>query len=242
VRREFQVQRGTLTFYGTPDNNPYADITASYNLKRRSQTDLTVTVHVVGSLLPNPSIELSSNENWLSTSDLISYLVTGQPTYALNQTDTKVVQQASSVLFPTLTAVGAEQLRKFVGSWVDNLQIQGGTSGVLDTAGTFRSYLAGARVGAEKQIANNLFVSLSTGLCSINKDYLNDQKYDALGGLISTLGGKIEYRFTPQLSLQALTDPPTSAIYCGRSSGVQGLSIIQTPRQYGFSLLRSWHF
>ncbi|HKO14684.1 MAG TPA: translocation/assembly module TamB domain-containing protein [Gemmatimonadaceae bacterium] len=248
VQREFQVQQGTITFYGTADNNPNVDITATHNVKRSGQPDLVVAVHILGPLIPNPSIELTSNESYLSTSDLVSYIVTGQPTYALNQEGANRVAQASAVLVPTLTALGAQTLRSSLGSWVDLVQLQSGATDLTGQTGareqgrsTFTDYLYGARLGGEKQISNNLFFSLSAGLCSLDRQYLQSQSQSALGSFVDALAGKLEYRFNPETSLQAGTEPGTTALYCGRANASLG-SLIQTPRQWGLSLLHTWHF
>lgn len=249
VQREFAVQSGgTITFFGTADDNPEVNILAQHSVKRANQPDLVIQVKLSGFLYPNPTIELSStNEPYLSPSDLVSYLVTGQPTYALTSGELGVVQQVSSVVAPTLSALAASQLRNTLfGSMVDQFSIQ---SGVAPTFGngatqqaTLKDYVFGARLGAEKQISNNLFFSVSAGLCSFNRDYMQaNPNQSAIGGFVEALGGKVEYRFNPQLSLQAGTDPPTSALYCGRSNFSLG-SVVGTPRQWGLSLLQSWHF
>ena len=244
VQRDFTVQTGTITFFGTADVNPFIDIRANHTVKRKDQPDLIITVHLVGPLSPNPSIELTSSESYLSTSDLVSYLVTGQPSFALDPSSQSVVQQASTVLFPTLTAFAAQGLRSSIGSWVDVLQFQGGASQLQGISGvaagqSFRDYFFGARVGGEKQISNNVFFSFSAGLCSLDRANTNQS---GVGGFVEGLGGKLEYRFNPRLSVQAGTEPPTSALYCsGRSSFSFG-SVVSTPRQWGLSLLRTWHF
>jgi translocation and assembly module TamB len=248
VSREFTVQNGTITFYGSADLNPYLDINATHDVKRAQQPDLVIAVHIVGTLSPHPAIELTApNESYLSTSDLVSYLVTGQPTYALNSADRKFVEQASTILFPTLTAYAAQSLRNSIGSWVDVLQFQGGASQLSGLSGlqaqnSFRDYFYGARLGGEKQISNNLFFSFSAGLCSLNRETMSQAGQSAVGGFVQSLGGKLEYRFNPKLSLQAGTDPPTSALYCGGKSGVSLGSVVSTPRQGFVSLLRTWHF
>jgi translocation and assembly module TamB len=240
VQREFVVEQGTITFFGSADDNPQVDIIATHSVKRVSQADLVIQVHLTGFLYPNPSIELSSrNEPYLSASDLVSYLVTGQPTYALSSGDLNLVQRVSSVIGPTISAYAAAGLRDTpFGNLFDQIQIQ---SGVAPTFGqgttpqaTLKDYFFGARLGAEKQISNNLFFSLSAGLCSFNREYAQQNSF------VDALGGKVEYRFNPHLSLQAGTDPPTSALYC-RSNFSLG-SVVNTPRQWGLSLLRTWHF
>lgn len=247
VQREFAVQSGTITFFGSADYNPQVDITATHAVKRANQADLVIQVRLSGFLYPNPTIELSStNESYLSPSDLVSYLVTGQPTYALNSGELSVVQQVSNVIAPTLSAYSESLLRSATGlSFFDVLQIQGGAAPTLGnsatTQSTLRDYVFGARLGAEKQISNNLFVSFSAGLCPFNREYQQAQNTSAINGFVDALGAKLVYRFNPQLALQAGTDPPTQVLYCGRSTVSLG-SVVSTPRQWGFSLLRSWHF
>ena len=71
--------------------------------------------------------------------------------------------------------------------------------------------------------------------CQCGRTRARLRTYDA-----NALGGKVEYRFNPKLSLQVGTDPPTSALYC-RSNYSLG-SLVETPRQWGLSILRTWHF
>jgi translocation and assembly module TamB len=245
VQRDFGVERGTITFFGQAEFNPQVDITATHDVKRVNQPDLIIQVHLSGFLYPNPTIDLTStNEPYVTTSDLVSYLVTGQPTYALNSGELGVVQQVSNVLGPTLSAVAAAGLRGAGLGILDNLQIQTGAAPTFangaNSQTNIKDYIFGTRLGAEKQISNNLFFSFSAGLCSLNRDNnaLNNQ--NAFNGFVDALGGKLEYRFNPHLSLQAGTDPSTSNLYCGSKFSLG--NVVQTPRQWGLSLLRTWHF
>jgi translocation and assembly module TamB len=244
VQREFQVQRGTMTFFGTADNNPYVDITATHNVKRASQSDLSIVVRLVGPLTPYPTIDLTSSEPYLSKSDLVSYLITGQPTFALGAAGQNIVNQVASVVLPSITTSLTQELRSRVGSWVDLFQFQGGAlsseQDKLYGTKSIQDYFYGARLGGEKQISNNLFFSFSAGLCSLNRQYVQDNYQNALAGFVDALSGKLEYRFNPQLSVQAGSEPGTSQLYCGRSTAFQ--TLVPTPRQLGFSLLRTWHF
>jgi hypothetical protein len=174
----------------------------------------------------------------------VSYLVTGQPTYALSSGDLNVVQQVSNVVGPTLSSVAESSLRGVgLGNWFDLITIQ---SGAAPTAlqnssqqSTIKDYFFGARLGGEKQLSNNLFFNFSAGLCSLNREYLGTNQ-SALNNFVDALGGHIEWRFNPQLSVQAGTDPPTSALYCRNNYSLG--SVVATPRQVGLSVLRTWHF
>jgi len=207
VQREFTVQRGTIDFVGSADFNPEVDITATHSVKRANQADLVIQVRLTGFLYPNPKIELSSlNELYLngSTSDLVSYLVTGQPTYALSSSDVSVVQQVSNVIAPTLGTYAGEAIRNAIGvSLFDQLSIQTGAAPIIGSSSTttqesVRDYIFSTRLGAEKQLSNNLFLSFSAGLCSLNREY-QQQNQNALGGFVEALGGNLEWRFNPHL-------------------------------------------
>ncbi|HKW47705.1 MAG TPA: translocation/assembly module TamB domain-containing protein, partial [Gemmatimonadaceae bacterium] len=246
VQREFTLQSGKITFDGTPDFNPLVDITAQHAVKRSGQPDLMIQVHLTGYLYPNPSIDLvSTNEPYLSPSDLISYLVTGQPTYALNSGDLNVVQQVSNVVGPTLSSVAESTLRQAgIIGWLSDFSIQTGTApttlqNTSQQNSTFKDYVFGARLGGEKQLSNNLFFNFSAGLCALNREYLGPGQ-TALNNFVDALGSHIEYRFNPRLSIQAGTDPPTSALYCRNNYSLG--SVVATPRQWGLSVLKTWHF
>jgi hypothetical protein len=124
------------------------------------------------------------------------------------------------------------------------IQIQSGAAPTFGTGtssqSTFKDYFFNTRLGGEKQISNNLFFSFSAGLCSFNRENNIANNQNAFNGFVEALSGKLEYRFTPHLSLQAGTDPSTSSLYC-RSNYSLG-NVVQTPRQWGLSLLRTWHF
>jgi translocation and assembly module TamB len=246
VQREFTVQKGTINFFGSAEFNPEVDITATHSVKRATQADLVIQVHLTGFLYPNPKIELSStNESYLSASDLVSYLVTGQPTYALNSTDASIVQQVSNVIAPTLGAFAGGMLSQAIGGNIV-LSIQSGAAPTLTgssatTQSSFKDYFFNTRLGGEKQLSNNLYLSFSAGLCSLGGESRQSTNQSAIGGFVDALGGNLEYRFNPRLSLKAGTDPPTATLYCGRTNLSLG-TVIQTPRQWGLSVLHTWHF
>lgn len=237
VQRDFEVKGGTITFLGTADNNPQLDISAQYNVTQAGRPDIGVIVHLRGPLNPAPTIDFASTENYeISQSDLVSYLVSGQPAVDNVNDPTKA---AVSALVPTASTLLAHTLGEKIGSWVDLLQIQGGAPTTLQSGDkqqyNAQNFFYGARVGAEKQIRNNLSFSFSAGLCSL------DLRPDNTSGFSDALGGKLVYRFKPTLSLQAGSEPATSALYCGKGlASVPGL--IATPRQWGLSLLRTWRF
>lgn len=241
VQREFQVQKGTITFTGTPDNNPLIDVSALYTVRRPRERDLGVIVRVHGPLFPYPVIDFSSTENYeISQNDLISYLLTGLPSFQLQEDVTKT---AAQVLLPTASSVLARSLRTQLGSWVNMVQFGAadvssstftGPSGGAMQAG--KDFLFGARLGGDTQVGKNLFFSFSAGLCPLTEDQAS------FGTFTNAVGGKLEYRVNSDLSLQAGREPPSRSLYCGTGAYSAMRTLAPTPPQWGLSLLRTWHF
>jgi translocation and assembly module TamB len=245
VQREFQVQSGRITFFGTPDFNPEIDVTAAYQVKQSSRADIGILARIHGNFYPQPALELSSTDAYLSPSDLVSYLVTGRPSFALGEQDVAAAQRAVEFLLPTVNATVSRALRDQLGDFVDAFQIQSGAAnGQLATAqgasSPFRSFLSSTRLGGEKQIRERLFLSFSTGLCQLGSD---DPTQQGLSGFVNAIEGKLEYRFPmlapDRFSLRAGREPPASALRCGVDR-VRGF--VATPQQWGVSLFRSWVF
>jgi translocation and assembly module TamB len=251
VQREFQVQSGRITFYGTPDFNPEIDVTAAYRVKQAQRADITVLARISGNFYPQPALSLTSDDPTLSPSDLVSYLVTGKPTVDLAASDPG--RQAVDIFLPTLGAMGSAALRDQLGSFVDLFQIQSGSSDAGTPAGSagtsalgsqLGSFLSSTRVGAEKQLSSRLFLSVSTGLCGLG-GIGGQSDRSGLQSFGEAIEGKLEYRFpmpgTDQLAIRLGREPATQALRCGAGTSVLR-SFIQTPQQTGISVFRSWTF
>ena len=246
VQREFQVQSGRISFFGSADFNPSIDVSALYRVKQSRRADIGVKARIVGPFYPQPSLELSSDDSFISQTDLVSYLVTGRPIAELNAASTQTARAAADLLLPTLGASLSRSLRDQLGGWVDLFQIQTGSADIQTKASTrlsasenFRDVLSGTRLGGEKQISDRLFFSFSTGLCSLGTN--SDKEQQGVSGFVNSIEGKLEYRFPvvapDQISLRAGREPAAS----GRCTGtVRGF--VATPQQWGLSLFRSWSF
>ena len=105
------------------------------------------------------------------------------------------------------------------------------------TGPTARDPFAGARLGGEKQLTNNLFFSISTGLCQLNANQPGGGT-SGVNSFVEQLESKLQYRFTGTLSVEAGLEPPSSALLCGRTQ--RGL--VPTPQQWGFSLSKTWRW
>jgi len=240
VQREFSVMTGgRVSFLGTSDNNPIINIGAQYSVKRSGRTDLVVVVNVTGPLYPSPKIDLTSTESYsISPSDLVSYLLIGQPGFDF-ASNPDVTQTLAQVLAPTASAVLGNALRGSFGSWVDLLQFQGGAADQAQSTATatqqnlLQSFFSSASIGGETQVTNNLFFTFSAGLCQLSGHGATGQS------ATDALSGQLEWRFRPDLKIQGGREAPTSARYCGNTL-VTG--IVETPPQWSLSLFKTWRF
>ncbi len=259
VRREFQVQSGRITFFGTPDFNPEIDVKALYQVKQTNRADIGVLAHISGNFFPQPSLALSSTDASISPSDLVSYLVTGRKSEELagltgggGVGGPSQTQRVIEFLLPTATATLSKSLRDQLG-FMDLFQIQSGAAydNTVNQPGTNNQFgfLYTTRVGGEKQISDRLFLSFSTGLCALQPllggSNGTGAESQGLRGLSNTIEGKLEYRFplsgADRFSLRAGREPAASALRCsGGSDAIRGF--VQTPQQWGLSLFRSWSF
>jgi translocation and assembly module TamB len=241
LQREFQVEGGTITFFGDPEPNPKIDVSALYTVRQYNRQDVTVRATLSGYLYPGPSLDLTSGTgDNIPQSDLVSYLCCGVPSYELGANQS-YLQTAAQVLLPTASSVLAQTLRGQLGSTVDLLQFQPGATNETpgQTAGSpARQFFAGARLGGEKQITNKLFFSMSTGLCQLMQSQSGSGTGTGTYGFVEQLESKLQYRFSGSFSAEAGLEPPASALSCGRQ--LHGL--VPTPQQWGLSLSKSWRW
>ncbi len=236
LQREFQVQTGgTVTFAGDPEN-PTLNIDAQYNVKQYHDRDLGVIVNLNGPLLPYPTIYLKSNADYsISETDLLSYLLTGQPGFDFSPTGQ--TQQVLALLAPTVSAVAADRLRQSVPG-LDMLRFELGASqntstNAFSTVG-LKDYLYTSTIGAEKQVTKDLFVSVNTGLCQLESGGFTG------GNWLAGAGAKVEYRITDRLSVQTAYDPSTATRTCGARQSFIG--VVPTPPNYSISFTHTWRF
>lgn len=222
VQRRFDVTRGELRFFGEPGINPALDITAAYTVRQGDRPDVRIRADIGGTLL-DPRLALSSDERIaISTTEILSYLVFGAPTFALGQENSAAINQAIAALLPTVGTLFERELVEEVG-FFDLFQIQ--TPALGSQSLTDRNFLSGLRLGVGKQVGERTFVTANAGLCAINERFTE------------ALGVTVEQRLDKGFSLQFGTEPATISLLCDR-----GVADINTPRQFGFDLFREWSF
>ncbi len=233
VQPTFEVQSGSLRFFGTPDVNPTLDIRAIHTIRQPTQRsanlrDVRVRVNIGGTLTA-PTLTLDNPDNLpLSQSDLISYLITGEPAIALDNSQGLYRSQFASFAVRYGSSILTSAIPR---NLVDIVEIQTGRLNDAQAAQAADPYLyslLNSRAIVGKQIGNKWFLGLSTGLCFVNANNFRDN-----------FGLKLEYRFNSIYTAQAGVEPGSSDVTCARNAPqIQQ----QTPRQFGFDFFRNWRF
>jgi translocation and assembly module TamB len=244
VQRTFEVEGGDMRFYGDPDLDAALNINALHTVRQFSQQqgarpDVRVRVHI-GGTLNAPTAELSSPDSLrVTNADLISYLVTGGPSYEIGGRNGDYTSTAARVLLSSsFSALGASA----TGRLCDDAQLS--TAGLDAYQGALKdvsgSILSRTRFNCAKQWTDKVYVRVDAGLCQVGQ---------LLGGanassdpltFADAIGLKLDYRITNTVTLSAGMDPPTSALLCTRDVNARGFA--PTPRQLGFDLFRIWRF
>ncbi|MEO7995925.1 MAG: translocation/assembly module TamB domain-containing protein [Gemmatimonadaceae bacterium] len=237
VRPTFEMERGVIRFYGDPDLEPSLDLSALHTVREvrpnSNRQDVRIRVDI-GGTLNRPTLGLSSADNPpLPETDMLSYLVTGEPANVL--LGARYSEQGATL---ALRLAGSYLSNRLAGGRFDVVQVEPTAIGPGEAANLREnglSILAATRIGLGRQFGRNTYLSLSTGFCGLTSQGGNS---DALSQFAQGLGVKAERRLTPSLSLALGLEPGSSAQSCGRL----GLSrtFQQTPQQFGADLFRSW--
>ncbi len=240
ARPGFEVDRGVVRFFGDPDLEPALDITALHTVRelRANSNRQDVRIRVsIGGTLDRPTLGLSSADNPpLPESDLLSYLVTGEPAYSL--LGTPYAEQGATL---ALRLAGSYLSSRLAGGRFDVVQVEPTALAPGDAANLRErgvGILASTRVGVGGQLARNTYYSFTTGLCGLAPQSTGSG--DALSLFAQGIGVKLERRFERGISISLGLEPASSAQSCGRL-GVSR-TFQQTPPQIGFDFFRVWTF
>jgi translocation and assembly module TamB len=243
VQRTFQVDSGFVTFYGDPHIPAELNVRATYTVRqanRASGQDVKIVAHI-GGTLAQPRLELSSEERIpLSNTEILSYLVFGQPSFVSASDDNTSLRPVAAALLPSMGAVLERALADQI-SFIDYVQVQTGATGdqylAQSSGSAAANVLSGTRIGVGKQVGERTFVTVNAGLCGLG----------GLGGSQATgasfekaLGVTIEHRLNDGFSVQASMEPSSAALQCRPGLGASDIG--NRPPQYGFDIFREWSF
>jgi translocation and assembly module TamB len=232
VIRTFEVQRGVITFFGGPVIDPALDIVAVHTVRQAGSERRDVRIRVtIGGTLSQPRLALSSDERiQISETQILSYLVSGQPTFIADNSGQ--IQTAFATILPTLGALAEraiiEQLR-----FLDMFQLQTTQNrqfyqeGLNDPLNVLRQ----SRIAFGKQLTERTFLSANAGFCSIGGQEAQSHRF------LDAFGLTLEHRLNHGFSVQMSVEPATSAALC-RTDAVE----FNRPRQFGLDLFREWSF
>ena len=243
VQRSFGVETGEIQFFGEADLNPSLNINALYTVRQYSQQgarpDVRVRVHLGGTLLA-PSLHLSTPDSVrVTNADLISYLVTGGPSFAIGDRNADYTSTAARVV---VSSIGSLLSGKAAGGVCDDVQIS--TAGLEGYRGRAQdvsgSILSGTRLNCAKQLSDRTFVRVDAGLCQVGQ--LVADGSGNVANFADNIGLKLDYLFRPNLTASIGVEPATSALLCAQNVGASARGFAPTPRQFGFDLFRVWRF
>ncbi|HET7025975.1 MAG TPA: translocation/assembly module TamB domain-containing protein [Gemmatimonadales bacterium] len=200
ITRPFTVQSGTVRFLGTPDLNAELDIQAVHTVRPAdASADIGIVAHITGTTLA-PKLSLASPQNpTLSETELVSYLMFGRPSFALDQTggatqggEEAALQTGIAYLSSALSTEIERALVSDLGVPVDFVEIRPGGAG-----GSFVNPNAGlTTLSAGWRIGKRTFFTFNAGLCP------------NLGQLgYKSFGASVEQRFDPWLRAQVSVEP-----------------------------------
>ncbi|MES2524209.1 MAG: translocation/assembly module TamB domain-containing protein [Gemmatimonadota bacterium] len=240
ARPSFEVERGVVRFFGDPDLEPALDITALHTVRetRPNSNRQNVRVRVsIGGNVDRPTLTLASADNPpLPESDMLSYLVTGEPATALLGSNSAADQGATLALRLASSYLSS----RLAGGRFDVVQVEPSSLSPEDNLRTNGlGILAATRLGVGFQVARNTYLSLSGGLCGLSQQ-TSANGDDALDTFRKGLGVKIERRFANSLSVSLGLEPASNAQSCGRTGTSRTFQ--QTPSQIGIDFFRSWTF
>jgi len=193
VSREFQVARGEVRFFGTPDLNPELDIAAERRVRTVRGSDLTVRVLIGGTLL-EPRLSLESDQRPpLAETEVVSYLMFGRPSFDLvsggtgGQSESAVWQGAVAGVASLAAGQLEQTLVSGLGLPLDYIAIRPGFGAEM---------LSVTQVEAGSQIGERTFLTLNAPLCEMRR-----------GITPQLLGASLEYRISRRWLLEASVEP-----------------------------------
>jgi len=240
VQRTFEVEQGEIRWFGDPDyvTNPSLNISALHTVrqysKAGSQPDVRVRVELGGTLLEPTAVLSSPDSTRVRNADLISYLVTGGPSFEIGaRSGDYYANTTYRVLLSTFSSVLGGKLS---GGVCDDAQLS--TSGVDGLRGGGTSVLEGTRFNCAKQVGNKAFVRLDAGLCQVGQ--LAGGKSGAASAFAESIGIKLDYLLGSGFTVSGGVEPPTNVLLCNQSVNAPGF--VPTPQQFGLDLFRAWRF
>jgi autotransporter translocation and assembly factor TamB len=208
VSREFIVTQGTVRYFGTPDLDAGLDIAARHVVHRATSpnssvpttgpNDVPIVAHIGGTLLV-PRLTLSAEGQELSQTDILSYLMFGQPSGEITNSAGSAGGGRKALLLGTAASLAAGELERSVvsdlGIPLDYVEIRPGDPG---------NPLTGTSFAAGWQIGQKTFLIVRGSVCPT--------------AMSKTLGASLQFRISPEWRTEASV-APVGGCFTARSQG-----------------------
>jgi hypothetical protein len=178
--------------------------------------------------LERPVLTLSSADARLTQAELMSYLVTGQSSFALGDAFSEGI--VTSELVATATSALAERL---AGGMFEYVSVTPGATNQNDKSTSAANAFNTSRLGVGKQLSNRVFLKVDAGLCALTGGASSTE-------IGQTLGVSLDYRFRRGLLGSVSSAPSTNGATCANQAAGRGTAL--TPRQWGIDFDRLWRF
>lgn len=212
VTRDFDVNRGTVRYFGTPDLNAELNISATHTVQSDGE-DIPVIAQITGTLL-QPKLTLTTTLRPApSETELMSYLMFGRPSPELpalgsgqNAQRAAALEAGLAYLSSALSSEIQRTLVSDVGIPIDFVEIRTGSSPLSGATGL-------TQVAAGWQLGNKAFFTINAGVCRADLGNLSTR----------SLGASLEYRLTHVWRFQTSFEPiidcrPTGTVTYTNSS------------------------
>jgi len=227
VSRSFAVDSGRVRFFANSDIPPTLDITATNTVRVAGSNDIPVRVHIGGNL-EEPVLTLTSSDPLYASapeSEIISLLIFGAPTFALDGQSQSTVRAVTGVLLPSVGGAVEGALQRLLPGGFNTIQVTtagGQSQGDLNAM----TLLDNLSISAGKQLGERTFLRINTGLC-------RGAGQATTRGASPWIGVAAEYRITRTLMGQVGVDPGPAP--CSQLGGA-----VLPRMQFGFDLFREW--
>lgn len=228
LQRTFQVDSGRVRMNGPLTNSPALDIHTSYVVRQADREDVHIGARLSGTV-EQPRLTLSSSDlgTTASETEIISYLLFGAPTFALDGQSASAVRLATAALVPSLGGAAERALGARL-PFLSELQVVtvAGDSPQDFTLNSFEGLLNSFALTAGTQIGTDSYLRLSGGVCR--------GENRAAQSLPAWFGIAAEYRPRERLSAELSLTPGSAP--CNRIGSFAQIY------QLGLDLYRDWRW
>jgi translocation and assembly module TamB len=228
LKRTFRVDSGVVRVAGTLPIVAGLDIWTSYLVRRPSQDDITVGAHLTGTT-DDLRLDLSSTTGGvtLAQSEIISYLLFGAPSFALDGQSQTTLKTATAAFLPTLGST-LESALGTVFPFFNSLQVStvaGSNTYANLTSNPIDALLNNLAITGGRRVGGDGFLNLSAGLC-------RGARASAAQSSSMWFGIAAEYRPKQGVAAVASMDPGTNP--CGT------IGTLSQSYQFGLDLFKEW--